>query len=379
MIPRNLQNHYDLICEFFEKEGFFKARKSKITRINANLFIFGSLTQSQLQTLTKYSQSTLSRILGNLVNAKIYDKFSIPPNKANFYKFNSRRNKLGLQGYTDFELRAVNEMQGLLKLLKRLEKEPNATYGQKIFKNQCIETLFQFGLHFHQYALLENIPFSSIPSFDKYLPFLNTWKNPDNEFLKASKLIEPHFNEKLLDCEKKYMEAAYGQSYKSLIKHNHLFINAYCTTRKIISQPTLHKLTGLSIPLISKVMNFHTELGQVTKIDPRKSKTGRILYYSPALPVIQVNYELKLLTELMKLKKQFESSLLELNNLKIEERNEGIFTSIFHAIQTLFLEIFPRYEKRYKQAVYLKQRFELSDQVQFSNLMSHLSDNFKQI
>ena len=138
--------------------------------------------------------------------------------------------------------------------------------------------------------------------------------------------------------------------YNSLVKNSDLLINAYCTTRKIISQSTLHELTGFSIPLISKTLKFHIQIGQIIMLDPHKSNTGRILYYTKALPLIQMKNEINYLSELLEFKPRIQAFFSELQHFSPQNRIHPLFSKFYYAYHVLLSDILPELEKRLEMA-----------------------------
>ncbi|MCF2139579.1 MAG: hypothetical protein K9W44_05955 [Candidatus Lokiarchaeota archaeon] len=353
MIPQNLLKGYKLLLEFFEKEGFLKARNPKITQINAHVFLFGAISQKNLQKLTYISQSTLSRILSKLVRNNILSISPKENNKSLFYYFSESRNIIGLKSNIDYARQAIKDSKSLISLISEFPEDYSNNSSYKILKNQIIETLIQIGLTHYRFSQLissKQSPSNSSFPYSIFHQYTTNWKNPDIYFLKASKLQEPYFDKTLTEIETHYIKTTYGKMHESMVKRSDLLINAYCTTRKIISQPTLHKLTGFSIPLISKILKKHIQLGQLIMIDPHKSVSGRTLYYTKALPLIQMENEIFYLTELLKFKPKFQSFFSEIKNFSPHERIHPLYYKFFWVFHVLLSDIIPEFEKRLDMA-----------------------------
>ncbi|MCP4762416.1 MAG: MarR family transcriptional regulator, partial [archaeon] len=218
-------------------------QSKKVAVISAYLSIHGQLTQGQLKKLTKFSISTISTNLMNLINLG-HIKRKMKPGTHEYIYFPTPTSAdyidqaLGsLKPEINFFKMKINELEEMLDFNKK---------GYTLLLSRLKETLRTFQVYHEILDVIQN-PNLSFNVEGK--------KEPETLEIQDLQFLEDEFDDDLKKIEVDILDFFMHQSAYSILKNFSLILFVYFITRKVLTQEKLRKLTGLSLGKVSQVLN----------------------------------------------------------------------------------------------------------------------------
>lgn len=244
------------LVEYRKERAEYGGTSTKVALIMTYLSIHGQLTQQQLKELTKFSISTISTQLANLVNIGYIKKEMVKGTHEYVYSSNFPSD--------DSVDEALGNLSPEIKFLKEKITELNSNANEN-FKGFKL-------LHFRLMEVLQ--------TFEFYQEFIQNLQDPKrklektilnfpspkltlNDLKNGSEVFDPEVKK----IEDDILDFFLHQSAYSILKRYNLIIFVYFLTRKVFTQDQIKQLTGLSRGKISEALNFLIKKGFIEKIE----------------------------------------------------------------------------------------------------------------
>ena len=329
-----------VLVEYHLKIADLNSESKKVALLGAYLSIHGELTQRQLKELTKFSISTISTNLMNLINAK-YIKRKMKPGTHEYVYF-----------LAPVSQNAIDQVLGSLKLEINFLK-------MKISELEEIHDSNKKG-----YTLLLSRLKETVRTFQLYHKIIDVIQNPDLTFdfekLRESEIIledlqflEEYFDPELKKIEEDILDFFIHQSTYSILKRFNLIILVLFITRKVLTQEKLRKLTGLSLGKVSQVLKKLLDMKYIEKVEKKelqkilpREKTLKIHYVVVTVQKSFMMSGINSLLELLKWEEKFKAIYFELEGEKQKFKNLNGYEEISKIINN-HLKVIPLYKRAY--------------------------------
>ncbi|MBN1800657.1 MAG: MarR family transcriptional regulator [Candidatus Lokiarchaeota archaeon] len=320
IIDQKLRKYEELILKYYTQRAEYNLQSRTLATMIGFLSIYGSLTQTQLKKLTKFSKSTISTGLSNLINVGyvVKEKLLGKREYKYFLKFNSHDSIDDALGSVKPEIFFLRQKIRHLETLKAEKK-----YGADFLLDRLKEAIEVFVLY---QKIVDDIK-NSITS--------NIGKNTPQKRINFSKgdfeYILKDFNKDVKEIENETIDFFKFQSAYSTLTEFTLIIFVYFITRKILTQNKIKELTGLSNGKISQVINELKKKRFIIKIDKEhynkwipKQMERQYIYGIPSISDSFFLSGIDSLNQMLKWEEKFDKIKTELLENRIElEKLQG--------------------------------------------------------
>ncbi|MBD3255299.1 MAG: hypothetical protein GF383_09415 [Candidatus Lokiarchaeota archaeon] len=262
LINNRLKEYQNVIIDYFIERANFSGQSDTLASIIGYLTIYGTLTQSQLQKLTKFSKSTISTGLSNLINVKYVKKEKIPGKREYkyFLSYDSQESIDDALGSVKLE---INFLRQKIRELREKFSEKHFGYTMLMKRLSDLTEIFEL----YQVLIKKIKDPTKIVSDDYKLSSSDKLTQDDFE------TILNDFDPKIKKFENEIIDFFRYESAYSTLKSFMLIVFVYFLTRKVLTQKKIRKLTNLSVGKISQVVNMLIRKGHIAEVDKRKYKS----------------------------------------------------------------------------------------------------------
>ncbi len=335
-----IQDFERIILRYYIEQANFNEQSKVLAKILAYLNIYGNLTQKKLKILTKFSSSTISTSLSNLINIGYVKKEKIP--KSREYNYFSA---FPTQESIDETLgRVTNEIRFFKEKINDLKNISNKNInGYSLLLNRLKEAVEIFELY---NVILDIIQDPANPiDIDNYKVSQKTITRDD------IKNIYKEFDPKIKKIEDEIIDFYLYESVYSTLNDFFLIIYVYFIIRRVLTQEKIRELTGLSFGKVSQVINSLIKKQLIEKLNKQeygnfipKNKKQQIFYSMTSIHNSFLQSGFNSLKEIMKWEGEFKRIRLELIDDEKNLKELNGYDKILKVVNK-YLDLLPIYKK----------------------------------
>lgn len=330
-----LRKYENKLVEFLLDIAQSKRVNPKISMISSYLLIHESLTQKELKKLTGFSMGSISTILSVMTGTGTFQKERIPHTHTFTYSFTGKLEDLTTRGieialstFGPLETYLKNKKEELIKFIEQSKK------GAQHLSNRIDELLETFEIYKIIFPILiEN-------STNETLKDISS--KSFNLIRREEEVKKISFDPEVYLVEDDMLNQLATSPMFSSRDPMFIRILVYFITRKLLTQKTLQKITGLSAGKISEEVNLLLENGLIEKSDI--SPKGKITYCAESAGIILLKFSRTVIDRMAKWDDELQKIRLELeeNRFALEKLNG--YTRIYKIYEFL-LDSISKYKK----------------------------------
>ncbi|MBN1217259.1 MAG: hypothetical protein JXA99_17695 [Candidatus Lokiarchaeota archaeon] len=329
-----------IVLRYYIEQANFNEQSRVLAKILAYLNIYGNLTQKKLKILTKFSSSTISTSLSNLINIGYIKKEKIL--KSREYNYFSA---FPTQESIDETLgRVTNEIRFFKEKINALENiSIKNINGYNLLLNRLKDAVEIFELY-HEILDIIQDPASPIDIDNKKIPQKSITRDD-------IKNIYQEFDPSIKKIEQEIIDFYLYESVYSTLNEFFLIIYVYFITRKVLTQEKIRELTGLSFGKVSQVINSLVKKQLIEKLNKNeygnlipKKQQKQIFYSMTSIHNSFLQSGFNSLKEIMKWEEEFKNIKSELINGEKNLKQLNGYDKILKLVNK-YLDLLPIYKK----------------------------------